>query len=133
MLTKRTYKIIIGVLLSNLILIILSGFSLFYMQPFFIEKLYWESLISTFFITALFIIITTLLFILFYHVYLKNKTKNLFFWGLSCVLINTILLLFSMGPFFEINRFLMSSLCISTYCFFIPYTYVKFGGIFNEK
>ncbi len=125
MLTKRRYAIIIRLLLSNLILIILSGFSLFYVQHFFIEKLYRESLISTFFIAALFIIITSLLFILFYRIYLKNKTKNLFFWGLSCVLINTVLLLFSMGPFFEINRFLMSSLCISPFCFFIPYTYNK--------
>lgn len=124
MLNKRTYAIK-RLLLSILILTILSGFSLFYMQPFFIEELYRERLGSTLFIAAIFITVTTLLFLAFYHILLKNKIKNSVILGLSCVSINTVLVLLSMGPFFEINRFFLSSLCVSTYCFFIPFPYIK--------
>lgn len=122
-------KKISAFLLSIATLSLFSGCCLFYAQLYFIEKLYRQTLLDEFLIALLFISVTAILFIISNKTFLKQKLKNVLIQGLFCMLLEVFLFLLSISVFFDWNRFLMHFIAVSIYCFFIPYTYDKFGRI----
>ena len=115
-------------LLTVAILSLCSGLSLYFGASFFIDKLYEQTLLDEFLIATMFISFTGLLY-LFVRYFFKSKIKSLLISGMICSFIDILLFLLIISVFFEMNRFLMHFICVSTYCFFIPYTYFKFKSI----
>jgi hypothetical protein len=99
---------------------LVSGLSLTYCQRIFIEPFYEQSQLGNFFIAFLFISIITIL-----QMFLKKKFNNLLVLGIICGISEIFFVVLISYPLvgFILESFLPHFMAVSSFCFFIPYTY----------
>jgi len=99
---------------------LLSGWTLIYCQRIFSESLYEQPKSNHFFIAFLFISIITIL-----QMFLKKRFNNLLLLGIICGIVEILLVFIITYPLvgFSLNNFLPHYMSVSSFCFFIPYTY----------
>ncbi len=129
--SKRT---IIAFSSSIVVLSILSSLALFCYQQLYVELIYRTSYLSNFLLSLFCISISAFLYLRIVDIFFREKPLKLYKSGILCIFIefSLVFLMTSwIGIYFK--GLLIHLFGISSFCFFIPYTYNKMGKLLSKS